>query len=220
MPAPISWWRMKVGFPSLSWKVAGLPTSCSRPASRVTRSGGVRAAARRLCPKTSWLCQPPCCIPFPASSAGRIRTSRPQASSRSRPFSAAGARSSLLNSSRMRSMETTGGCSLSASRTMAAWTGGSSWKSRTVAKRTARSIRSGSSSKVACGSSGVTMRRADRSASPRPRRSRTVPSHSMSRVLTVKSLRRTSSSMVPAATWGFRLRGSYCSRRAETNSTT
>src|SRR5207247_2062355 len=49
-------------------------------------------------------------------------------------------------------------------------------------------------------------------------RSRTVPSHSISSVLTVKSRRMTSSLRVPGLTFGLRLAGSYRSTRLDTNS--
>src|SRR5712691_513430 len=101
---------------------------------------------------------------------------------------------------------------------MAASTDGSSVNCRTVANRTARNIRSGSSSKVVCGSSGVTIRRAFRSERPRPVRSSTVPSQSISSALIVKSRRMTSSFSVPGLTSGFRLARSYRSTRLDTNS--
>jgi len=114
----------------------------------------------------------------------------------------------LENSSRIRSIETVGGCSRPACARIADSTLGSRLNCRVVANRAARSIRSGSSSKVEAGSSGVMMRRASRSCNARPVRSSTVPSQSISKLLMVKSRRTTSSFSVPGRTSGFRLLGS------------
>ena len=168
--------------------------SCSSAAQRSQRSSEVRLSRSTtvsVCAKLSlWPIPSRVSAPFSAHSSGKISSSRPHLSSRSKPIEGLGESMILFSSSAMRSLDMM--AMRSRLRAMASKVSGSRSKPSCEANRTARIMRSGSSLKVTSGSRGVTMRNASRSSSP-PKGSTNSPyrpsfRHS-ARALMVKSRR-------------------------------
>ena len=154
----------------------------------------------RVCLKTSpsgWNCGG-CSQPFIASSSGKIARMRPLASSRSQPRARFGDKKIFTSSSRIRSALI---CTMDgALATTASQVAASISNPRTVANRTARSIRSRSSAKRCAGSPMARIKR--RSRSPRPPTKSMTSSFSGSKniPLMVKSRRAASSSALAKCT--------------------